>query len=243
MRRLALLAAAFVLCGACKLSIEVGVDARADGSGTVTATVRLDEEAARRLKAVGGALEADDLRAAGWTVDKRSDRVLTASKPFSTSAELTEVIDEVAGPRRPLRDFKLTRDRSAFRTDTRFSGTVDLTAGLDVFGDDRLTEQTGTDIGTLAERGDRILDEFFDIRVAVRLPGDTESNAPTDADNGAVWQPDLGERVRLTASASELDTQRVVLVGVAATAALALLIHLVRTMRRRGQDKGSSPVH
>jgi hypothetical protein len=68
MRRLALVAVAFVLCTACKLSLAVGVDARADGSGVVRATVTLDREAAERLQKAGSGLEASDLRKAGWTV-------------------------------------------------------------------------------------------------------------------------------------------------------------------------------
>ena len=62
MRRLALVAAVCaVLLTGCKLSIAVGVDVHADGSGVVRADVTLDKEAADRLQRPGGRLEAADL--------------------------------------------------------------------------------------------------------------------------------------------------------------------------------------
>ena len=242
MRRLALVAVAFLLCTACKVDLVVNIDARDDGSGVVQATVRLDDEAARRFKAVGGRLDADDLRAAGWKTTQR-ENTLTAVKEFNTPAELTAIIDEVAGPRRPLRDFKLTRTRSAFKTKTKFSGVIDLTAGVNAFSDDRLREQTGTDLADLQRQGDAIINQIFDVQVGVRLPGDTDSNAPTAADNGAVWRPQVGERATLTASASAVDTRRIVFVAIAAVAGLGLVLHLVRTMRRHGQSKDTPPLH
>jgi hypothetical protein len=242
MRRLALVALALLLCSACKVDLSVNIDARDDGSGIVRATVTLDQEAARRLTAVGARLEADDLRAAGWTITQR-ERSITATKPFANPRQLGDIIDEVAGPRRPLRNFTLTRKRSAFETDMAFSGVVDLTAGVEAFSDDRLREQAGDDLAALLDRSQAQLDELFGLRIGVRLPGDVDSNAPSDAANGAVWQPKLGERARLTASASDLDTRRIVFVAVAVVAGLALVLQVVRTMRRHGQDKDAPPVH
>jgi hypothetical protein len=218
-RRLALIAAAFVLLTGCKLSIAVGVDAQADGSGLVTATVTLDKDAAARLQRAGGRLEATDLRTAGWTV-----------------TELGAVIDEVAGSRHPLRDFRLTRDRSFTRTRTKFSGTVDLTGGVAAFGDDRLKQQTGADVGLdvaeLERQAGVALNRFFIVQVAVRLPGSVSANAPSKAGNGAVWRPTLGEQAALVASGSQLDTRRVGLLGLAGVSGLGLVILIVRRVRQ-----------
>jgi hypothetical protein len=236
-RRLALVAVALVSLTGCKLSIAVGVDARADGSGTVRATVTLDKEAADRLQRAGGRLEATDLRAAGWTVTGPTTRKgggaeLIATKDFRTPSELPAVIDEVAGPRRPLRDFKLTRERSFARTEMKFAGVVDLTAGVKAFGDDRLKEQTGADIGIdpaeLERQAGVALNRFFSVQVAVRLPGSVSANAPTKAGNGAVWAPQLGERAALAASASKVDVRRIALIAIAIVAGAALVVVLVR---------------
>jgi len=246
-RRLALVAALFVLCTACKLSIAVGVDVHADGSGVVQATVTFDKEAAERLRRTGGRLEASDLRAAGWTVTgptalKDGGAKLVATKPFRTPAELPKVIDEVAGPRRPLRDFKLVRDRSFARTRTEFTGVVDLTAGVDAFGDDRLKEQTGADVGVDAKELERqagvALNRFFSVQVAVRLPGTVNSNAPSRPGNGAVWAPKLGERAALAAAGADVDERRIALLVIAGVAGVALVVVLVRRRQRARTQEG-----
>ena len=237
MRRLALVAAVFVLCTGCKLSIAVGVDARSDGSGVVRATVTLDRAAAERLAATGGRLDAADLRKAGWTVtgpEKTKDggAVLAATKPFNTPGELDAVIAEVAGSRHPLHDFRLTRTRSFARTRMKFSGVVDLTGGVAAFGDERLKEQTGTDSGVdaaeLARQAGTTLNQFFSIRVVVRLPGSVSANAPSQAGNGAVWAPRLGERAALAASSSQFDAGRVIFVVIAFAGAVGLIVVLMR---------------
>jgi hypothetical protein len=240
-RRLALVAAAFVLLTGCKLSIAVGVDAHSDGSGVVRAVVTLDKEAADRLANSGGRLEAGDLKKAGWTVTgptKQRDggATLVATKPFATPAELGPVIDEVAGSRHPLGKFTLVRHRSFARTRMTFSGVVDLSGGVKAFGDDRLKEQTGADIGLdlveLERQAGVALNRFFSVQVAVRLPGSVSANAPSKAGNGAVWRPKLGERAELTAAASQLDTRKVGLLGLAGASGIALIALLVFRIRR-----------
>ncbi len=241
MRRLALVAVAFVLCTACKLSIAIGVDAHADGSGTVRATVTLDRDAATRLQRAGGRLEAADLRKAGWTVtgpEKTEDggAVITATKPFHSAAELGKVIDEVGGSRHPLRDFTLTRDRSFATTKLRFRGVADLRGGLSQFGDDRLRQQTGSDTGLdpaeLERQAGTTLNRFFNVQVAVRLPGSVSANSPAKAGNGAVWHPKLGERATLAASSSQLDVRRIAGLVIAAAAIVALVAVLLRRRRQ-----------
>jgi hypothetical protein len=234
------------------LTIQVGVDARADGSGTVRAQVVLDKQAAERLAGTGGRLAADDLRAAGWKVTgptKAADggATLLATKGFNTPAELGRVIDEVAGARKPLREFKLSRHRSFFTTKESFRGVVDLTGGVNAFGDDRLREQTGADIGVDPQELERqagvALNRFFSIQVALRLPGSVSANAPTEAGNGAVWQPKLGERAVLTASSSQLDMRRVIFLVLGALAGVATVLQVIRTIRRHGHREDPSPLH
>ena len=242
MRRLALVALVFALCTACKLSIAVGVDAHDDGSGTVRATVTLDRDAAQRLQRAGGPREAADLKNAGWTVtgptaEKDGSAVLIATKPFRSAAELPKVIAEVGGDRRPLRDFSLTRSRSFAKTTMRFRGVVDLRGGLSNFGDDRLKQQTGSDTGIdtsdLERQAGTTLNQFFDISVALRLPGSVDANAPSKAGNGAVWHPKLGERATLAASSNATDVKRIVSLAVGLAAALALVALLLGRRRVR----------
>ena len=248
MRRLALVALVFALCTACKLSIAVGVDAHADGSGTVRATVTLDHDAAQRLQHAGGRLEAADLRKAGWTVTgptalKDGGAQLIATKPFRSAADLPKVIDEVAGSRHPLQDFKLSRHRTFAKTKLQFNGVVDLRGGLNQFGDDQLKQQTGSDTGIDAAELERqagtTLSRFFDISVAVRLPGSVSANSSTKAGNGAVWHPKLGERATLAASSVSKDIRRIALLTLGVAAATALTVVLVNRRRFRRRAGGA----
>ena len=247
-RRAAELAvAALAVVGAatgCQVTTAVGVDAEKDGSGTVRVAVGLDKEAAGRVPNLARELEVNDLVDAGWTIvgPRKEDDGRTwirASKPFDDPAGAKRVIDEISGDDGPFADFRLIRQRSFLRTKTTFTGTVDLTAGIEAFGDDQLRERLGgSSIGVdpeeLSERIGTVLNRLFTFKVAVRLPGDVESNAPLEADGGAEWRPVLGEEVILRATATALDTRRVVGLALAgfAVVALAALV-LVRRARRR----------
>ena len=67
---------------------------------------------------------------------------------------------------------------------------------------------------------------MFTFRVAVRLPGDVESNAPTEAGNGAVWRPTLAEPgpIHLAASSEVVRWRTYAFIAVAVVAGLAALI-------------------
>ena len=238
--RLLLAVAALVLLTGCNVSLNVGVDAHGDGSGVVRVVVTLDKDAADRLHRAGGQLAADDLRKAGWRVAtstgaKDGHEDLTATKPFDTPKELTAVMAEVAGPRQPFKDFKLTRKRSFFHTRSAFSGLVNLNGGAAAFGDDRLKQQTGSGLGVdeaeLERQAGETVNRFLAVQVAVRLPGHVSANAPTKAGNGAVWHPKLGELAALSATGSQLDVRRVVVLPLAVIAAAAAAVLTVRRRR------------
>ena len=228
----------------CQVTTAVGVDAKADGSGTVRVAVGLDKAAAGRVPNLARELEVDDLVEAGWTIvgPRKEDDGRTwirASKPFDDPDDAKRVIEEISGEGGPFADFRLTRKRSFLRTETTFTGRVDLTAGIEAFGDDQLRERLGgSSIGVdpeeLSERIGTVLNRLFTFKVAARLPGDVESNAPVEADGGAEWRPVLGEEVTLRATATALDTRRLVGLALAGFAAVALvMLALLRRARRR----------
>lgn len=244
MRRLALAAAAFaVLLTACKVETTVGIDAEADGTGRVRVEVALDRDAARRVPDLAKQLRVDDLRAAGWQVDepqKTDDDGVTveAVKRFRTPGEAAQAVEELSGPTGPFRDFELRRDRSFLKTKTAFEGTVDLSGGVENFGDDALRERLGGsalgfDPAELEQRLGTALSRVFVFRVVARLPGNVESNAPTSTDNGAVWRPVLGERVVLQATAERWNYRNIGAAAVSLAAAAALVVVLVRRRRAR----------
>jgi hypothetical protein len=255
--RLALLGVLIVFgAGACQVRTDVGVHVNEDGSGTVVVAITLDADAVAKAPNITDALKVDDLTRAGWTVtqDRPSDGslVLQAVKPFADPAEADRIFSEVTGPAGPLRDFHLTHSRSFARTTTSFTGTVDLSGGLESFGDSELAQALdgkplGEDVAAIEQRIGTTLDKVFQLRVAVQLPGDVESNAPVKDVSGAVWQPNLSDPVpqQLQARGRSWRVGTLVAVGVALAALLALVLLLVyrfavRTRRRRRHRRSLS---
>lgn len=240
------LAAGLLLSG-CQVDVSVGVDSRADGSGTVTATVTLDRAASAQLPDLAGHLRVDDLKAAGWQVDGPTDagdggKAVTATRRFSDPSGAASAMSQLSGRSGPFQDFRLRRQRSLLKTTTRFEGTVDLTSGIEGFSDDELRARLGgsalgVDVSALQQRLGVVFDRVFTFSVATRLPGDVTSNAPTQAGNGAVWKPTLGEKVLLRAEASQWNTRQITGAVVAVMAGLALaLLLLTRLIGRRDGD-------
>lgn len=226
------------------MTTAVGVDAKADGSGTVRVAVALDADAARRVPNLAQDLEVDDLREAGWTItgptrEGDGQTWIRASKPFAAPEQAGRVLAEVSGTKGPFQSFTLRRSRSFLKTTTSFRGTVDLGAGLEGFGDDDLRQRlggtsTGIDAAALERKIGEALDRVFRFRVVARLPGAVTSNAPTRADGGAAWQPKLGEKVVLEATAESWNTRTIAGLAVAGVALVALAVLALTRWRRPG---------
>lgn len=233
---------AVVGLGGCQVSTAIGVDARADGSGVVRATITLDRDAAAQVGDFASRLRVDDLKEAGWRIDgptatDEGGSEVRASKPFATASEATAVVEELSGADGPFRAFRVTRSRSFAKTRLEFRGDVDLRRGLGSYSDDELRKRLGSDLGfdpaELQARLGRALSRVFPVKVVTRLPGSIESNAPVKAGNGAQWSPTLGEEVTLTASAEQWNVRNLVAAGLAVAFALALAVLLLARRLRR----------
>jgi hypothetical protein len=260
-RRAALAGAIAVLAlatSACRVDVRVGIDADAGGGGRVQASARLDDDAVERLvgQAAGDPetsdpatrIKVDDLRDAGWTVtgpEPTDDGGLevVVSHAYDDPAEARRLLAEVAGDPGPLRNVVLRQERTFFKTTTEFAATFDLAAGLGAFTDPELREALASTpeapLGITTEQLERQLGEAIDrmlgLQVAVRLPGDVTSNAPTTTDNGAAWTPRLGEEVALEARSERWNVGNILALVVALAAAGALAA-LVRHRRLSPED-------
>jgi len=202
--------------------LTTGIEAHRDGSGVVRAAVGLDDEALGELGDPITELRLDDLREAGWTVAapaEESDGLtwVRLSKPFAHFEQAGRVAAELSGPAGPFRDFRLERRRGLLRTTTELTGVVDLTAGLAGLYDQGLQDALGDaapalDPAALAERDVRVL-------VEARLPGQDPQ----------VWEPALGEELRLEATSEVLNVRLVA----GATAAVVLALVALVLLRRR----------
>jgi hypothetical protein len=243
---LAVLSASVVLgAGACQVRTTVTVDIAEDGSGTVEVAVGLDADALERVPDLDGdgapaaadlaaLVRDDDLVAAGWTVSEPETggdgtTWLRATRPFGTPEEADLILAGLTGPRGALRDLHVTRSASFGRTDYEFSGTADLSGGLEAFGDEGLAaalegEALGEDAAAIEARIGRPLADAVTIEVTSRLAGDETT-----------WTPRLGDQpVDMRAETTRYDWPVLVLTVVALGAVAALVALLVvRALRSR----------
>ncbi len=241
-RILVAVAVMVVLCSACRVDVEVGIDAETDGSGRVRVEVVADREVASAVDLSAG-VRVDDLRQAGWTVDGPTTRPdgavqVVATKAFDDAEGARRTIEELGGPTGPFQGFRLERRRSFARTTTRFMGTVDFAKGVEAFGDPGIRQalggsDVGVDLARLEEALNGPVDKAVGVQVAVRLPGDVESNAPQQTANGARWDLRLRDRVDLTAESSAWNVVNLAAGALGPLAILALLVVLLARRRRR----------
>lgn len=233
---------------------DIGIEMKENGSGTVTVKIGLDDDAMKRAPNLQQALKADDLTAHGWTVTgpvKETDgfTYFSAAKPFANPDEAKKIFAEISGENGPFRDFTISRTRSFARTKFHFSGTVDFSGGIQSFSDSALAQQLdgqpiGEDVKAIEARINDTLDNVFQIRIAVRIPGDVTSNAPGQAANGAVWQPRLSQPAAITLDASSTSTRWFTIIGtvVAVVAAVgSVLILVLRLVLRRRKTVTVTP--
>ena len=132
-----------LLVAACRVDTSVHVEVEDAGSGTVTVVFNADAVAVSRVPELAGGLRLDDARAAGWAVEGPLFRAdggvqVRAVKRFESSAQLPQVLEELAGPDVIFTAVVLEQTRSFAETSYRFQADVNPTPPLDVFSDDAL---------------------------------------------------------------------------------------------------------
>ncbi len=230
---------------ACRVDATVDVTVDDDGSGVVSVAVEMDDEALAALGDPVTAVPIDDLEANGWSVEEpevdATGATLRASKPFENPRQFQAVMAELAGADGPLRDFMLERETPFAKAEWRLTGTIDLSGGIDAFGDEQLAELLGRPIGwTTADLESEIgkpLSETFGFELIATLPGDPGGNG-TREDGGAMsWSARLGQEPVEVRGTGTADSTSALFWSAVALGALALLgfvlaIRLLRYMRR-----------
>ena len=237
-----------VALAGCEVRTELNVTVEDDGSGELELAVALDEEAVSRRPNLLEELDLTDLTDTGWEITGPAEESdgstwIRARHDFGTPEELGTLVEEVAGERGPFRDFELTQEEDFAERRYEFRGTVDFTAGAGALAEDpELAEALDAEpIELLEQRLGAAIDDMVEVQVAVRMPGSVESNALTQASNGAVWRPSVVERevVELRATSTVSRSERLVWAGVAAVAGFALVLYVLirvagwRRSRRR----------
>lgn len=197
----ALLVGVLLLAG-CQTTAWVRVDVNPDGSGSVTVDVYLDAEAAAQVGDLSKMVRVEDLKRDGWKVIGPAPRRKVMAElggnagtvveggavqihlehPFADVDEANGILQSLSGPDGPLTDVALSRHSSLFRTDLRFTGTVDLSHGLDTFGDVDLTKVLGGSLAdTVAASGEQA-PSSNDLRIGLQI----ESRSSLD------WSGEMG---------------------------------------------------
>ena len=230
-----LVAVVVVVLAGCQLRTDVNLTVEADGSGAVEVAVGLDDDGVDENPGLLDALEFGDLADTGWEVtgpEREADGFtrVRVRHAFARPEEVAGLLDQVAGEDGPFRDFAVVREDAFAETRYRFEGVVDFGSGVDSLVDDpELAEALDADpIDLIEERIGSAVDQVLRFQVAVRLPGDVDSNAPTQASNGAVWRPSVLERdvIELRATSTIRRSGRLVWLGIAVVAGLALVLFL-----------------
>ena len=214
-----------------------------DGSGEVAVTAHLDADALGRVPDadgdgastpadLGALVRTEDLAAAGWTVGEpveagEGGAMVQVTRAFGTPAEAARILAELTGPDGALRELAVSRSTSFGRTELGFSGTVDLSRGLEAFGDEGLAaaldgEPLGEDAAAIESRIGRPLAEAVTLEVTADLDGEATS-----------WSPRLGDgAVDMAAERTLWDIPVLALSAVAVAAGVALAVVLLVRLRR-----------
>ena len=250
----------------CQVNTRIAVEEVAGGRGVVAVTVSLDAGA---LAAVGGSaalaaqLQDADLVAAGWAIagpkpGPGSTTVITVSHPFATLAEASTLVGDLAGAgsgnSRPFR-LALSRHRSFWRTDTTLKGTVDLTCGLDCFGDSGLSRALGSPVGVnpapLESAAGQSPDQVFTFSMTARLTGSLVSTNASSQRGGLLeWTPRLGQALQLAAVTRSWNDSRIKAFVIGAGVLVVVLVGLLGVViyrwhrrRRRAKAAGAGREH
>lgn len=189
----ALLMALVLGLTACQVDIEVGIGFNEDGSGLVTVDVALDQEAVALAPDITSLVLIDDIEdpASGWSyndprIDNQGRTSFSASKPFGSPEQLESVLAEIFGSEEVFRDFTFERATSFAQTDYRVTGVVDLSGGMDLFTDPRLTERLGGE--PLGQPIPNLEDALagVTVRLVLDLPVGAEQEETLELGQGAV---------------------------------------------------------
>jgi hypothetical protein len=255
-RRLLPTVLAILVASACQVRTAVTVDVDDDGSGTVEVAAGLDEEALSELPDLddngvsdaadlAALVRTSDLVASGWTVgEPRAEADGTTwirlRHPFGTPEEADQILAQLTDPDGALQHMHVTRRDPFGRTQFGFKGTVDLSGGLESFGDEGLAaaldgEVLGEDPAAIEARTGKPLADQFSLEITADLAGASRS-----------WHPRLGDPpLSMEHDGTVYHWPSLILAAVAMVAVVALVLVMVgrafRTATRMASGRGVPP--
>jgi hypothetical protein len=237
-RALVVALAALVLA-ACHVEGRVDVTVFDDGSGTVSVSVGLDDEAVERVWDLSGAVPTVDLVDAGWKVGAPTEEGgltwIEATKRFRSPEELTAVMDEIG----VFRDWTLKVTDGFASTSWEVDGRIVVNGGVTQFSDSDLAAALdGMALGMTPEELQTAMDESgpLQLTVNVRLPGESDDLASIPVQIDATTSIDKPVHVEASRSSDGPTRWFVVSAVLLALAAVAYVANRLR-MQRRADDR------
>ncbi len=251
-----------VLSAGCQTKAYVRISVEPDGSGSVVVDVYLDASAAKQVGDLSQILAVDDLKKAGWAVvgpaapklvaaslsDKKgsapgpADATLQVhlSHTFSNIAEANALLASLNGPDGPYKNVKLTQSASLFSRKLHVTGTVDLSKGLDAFGDKELTASLGEPLSSVVAKSGGTVPKGEELTVALQIRPRAGQSWSGDKGNAGVTPELVSAQTSLGAGPQHIDVTSsstrwgsVIVVGAAALAACVVAYLLVTASARR----------
>ena len=230
-----------LVLSACQVRVRQSTLVRDDGSGAVGVVVAADEEFRQAIASFGGEQADNPFEAAAqdlgedfeWTeYDEEGFLGVQVSREFTTIDEYDEIAEELGG---------LAGVELAFPELASEDGRYRFAAEFPEFDEEALAgigSGTGFDISALP------LDDIFDIRITVKLPGELISNNGDEVtDNGQVaWNLGIDSGPLTLEAESEVAgfPWLIAAAGVAVLAVVAFLI--VRVISRRQPPEAEQSV-
>lgn len=219
--RLVAAALTLVVLTGCQAGIRVAVELGKEARGQVRVTATLDDAAAERIGDLAEFVDDTGLAASGWLVEAGEQQAV-ATRSVNGPADVEAALRDLTGAGGPFSGLRFRRNAGFLRTVTGVSGRVDLSRGLATFGDDGLTQLTGSPTGVDAPAS------ILSLSLEVDLPGDESGNAPG---GGAIWELPLGQVTEIRAESTMPNFAGIGGVAVAVAAALGLIVAGVRRRR------------
>ena len=223
---------------ACRADVRVQVALTPTGSGTVSARVVLDRQAAA---VVGAGIDLGDLRRDGWQVTGPTpagdgSQTISVSHPFADAGQATALLGRLGGPVH----LTVLHHGGTVSSSVGVRGTIDLRGGLDALAGatPTLPGGLGPALAVVAKAGGTV--PTVTVAFAAALPGSPGGvhGGATVAGDVVTWTAPLGAVTTVAVAASRTDTTAERWLAAAAALLVVLValgvVEVVRARRAPG---------
>lgn len=246
-----------IVLSSCRVDANISMNVKPNGSGSVTVVVTADKEIVAKAPDLESDLRTDDLKAAGWSVDKPvktkdGGLSVTFRHAFSTPAQATAILAQVNGPRGPLHDMSITRSGRDTDSTWTLKGRLEVNGGLEAFVDDAtLKLLDGAPYAAEVSEANMDLGDAVGINFDATLPGKVNTTTGLASGDAISWRvPMDGTPTDVATSTTNVDIAssisrvgRVLLLALLVlwVVGSAILLMLVLNARNRRQPLRRTP--